>query len=157
MLFLFWDSEGLNSFVLQWICLYFSSKCSIGMCSIHAIGETRFWNDPSPPESLNFEKIEKKKSSETLEKHVDLLISQKVRQKPITFFKCTGKISFIVRNFGITAMWFLGDKICFKKGENFPIFQFSTTLQTAKLWAMAIIFIYLLYLSELYSGGVVSQ
>ena len=125
------------------------------MCSIHGIGERRFWNDPSPPESLNVEKIEKKRSSETLEKHVDPLISKKVRQKPITFFKYTGKISFIVRNFGNTAMSFLVDKICFKKGENFPIFQFLSTLQTAKLWAMAIIFIYLLYLSEIYSGGVV--
>ena len=41
--FFLWDSEGSFIFVLQWIFLLFSHKCSIVMCSSHGICEILNW------------------------------------------------------------------------------------------------------------------
>ena len=119
--FLPWDSEGSIFFVLRWICLIFSHKCSIGMCSSHGIGEILNWLLPLLSEGLNFEKIEEN-SSEPLEIHIDSLIFQKARQNQVTYFKSTRKRSLGGMNFWNPVMSFLGKKIRFQKRRKFSNF-----------------------------------
>ena len=108
-------------FVLRWICLIFSHKCSIGMCSSHGIGEILNWLLPLLSEGLNFEKIEEN-SSEPLEIHIDSLIFQKARQNQVTYFKSTRKRSLGGMNFWNPVMSFLGRKIRFQKRRKFSYF-----------------------------------
>ena len=99
-----------------------------------------------PPSVVRFKLSEnrKKKSSEPLEIYVDSPVSQKARQNQITYFKSTRKISLGGMNF-----WNPGSQ----KDENFPIFCVLSTCQTAKVWAIDMIFIYMLYLGNLPSAG----
>ena len=93
----------------------------------------------------------KKISYEPLGKHIRSPLSKKARQKPITFSKSTAKISLDCKDFWNPVISFLGSKIRFEKDKNFPSFLFLTT---RNLWAMIMILIYVLYLSNLYSAGI---
>ena len=104
-------------FVLQWICLLFSHKCSIGMCSSHGICESLNWPLPLLSQGLNFEKITKK-PSEPLEIHIDSPVSQRL-----------GKIKLHILNLSLGGMkfWnpimsFLESKIWFPKRRKFFYF-----------------------------------
>ena len=119
--FLPWDSEGSIFFVLRWICLIFSHKCSIGICSSHGIGEILNWLLPLLSEGLNFEKIEEK-FLRTARNTYYSLVSQKTRQNQITYFKSTRKISLAGIRFWNPVMTFLGRKIRFQKRRKFSYF-----------------------------------
>ena len=154
--FLPWDSEGSIFFVLRWICLIFSHKCSIGMCSSHGIGEILNWLLPLLSEGLNFEKIEEKFLRTTRDTYWFFRFPEG-QAKSNTHFKSTRKISLGGMNFWNPVMSFLGSKIWFQKRRKFSYFWLCPPAKLPKFEQWLWFFIYMLHLGNLYSAGIVSQ